>query len=313
MIFFSYFYDSFVLYIKLICIDIILDMTTTKINIPEFDIKSLRPDSTILVIGKRNSGKSCLIKDIFYNHQEIPKAVVFSSTENVNPFFGDFIPDSFIFDEYSDKKVERILNTQKTIVKKARTKGIGDFGKTPENNIAIVLDDCMHDATAWKKCKTIKNIFFNGRHSNIFFLLSLQYIRAIPPDLRGNIDYAFVYYIPSITDKKKIFEDYGNIIPDFNSFVNILDQCTQDFGCLVFKTSGRCTVSWYKAKLQGDFKVGKDTMWKYHYENYNKSHDKDTSLKQKELLELTEKYRNTKNLKVVVSKQSGKIKAIHNN
>ena len=44
----------------------------------------------------------------------------------------------------------------------------------------------------WKKEKTIKSIFFNGRHYNILFILTMQYPLGITPELRSNIDYVFI-------------------------------------------------------------------------------------------------------------------------
>ena len=286
-------------------------MTTQKVSIPAFDIKSLLPDATILIIGRRRSGKSVLLKDIFYHHQEIPQAVVVSGSEEANPFFSKFIPDSFIYNKYIPAKIQKVINRQKILINDCKKKKIGNDGKTPENNISIVLDDMMHEANIWSKDDTIKDIFFNGRHYNIFFLLSLQYSMGITPNLKTNIDYIFVFSDSSLKNKRKIYEDFGSgAVPDFGTWCNIMDQCTQDFGCLVINNSGNSIVSWYKASLHEDFKVGKDTMWKFHKQKYNKSHNTETTLKQKELLDLQEKYKNTKNLKVVVSKESGKIKAI---
>ena len=63
-----------------------------KLSLKKFKIKSLSHDATILCYGKRRSGKSYLARDIFFNHKEIPMGLVFSGTEEANPFFGDFIP-----------------------------------------------------------------------------------------------------------------------------------------------------------------------------------------------------------------------------
>jgi hypothetical protein len=267
-------------------------------------------DATILIIGRRRSGKSVLLRDIFYHHQEIPQAIVFSSSESASPFFSKFIPDSFIYSKYAPDKVKRVINRQAIILKESKKKGIGNEGKTAKNNVSIVLDDMMHEANVWSKDETIKDIFFNGRHYNIFFILSLQYSMGITPGLRGNLDYVFVFNEPSKKNRIKIYEDYASIFPDFKIFCNVLEQCTTDFGCLVLKTTVPFTVSWYRADMHEDFKVGKNTMWEYHKKNYNKSHDSNDTLNQKELLELQKKYKNTKNLKVVVNKLTGKLKDI---
>ena len=284
---------------------------TSKISIPVFDMTSLLPDATILIIGKRRSGKSVLLKDIFYHHQAIPQAVVISGTESASPFFRDFIPDTFIYNKYNSEKIKKVINRQKLIINEARDKGLGNNGdgKTKENNVAIVFDDLQADVSEWVNDQNIKDIFFNGRHYNIFFVLSLQYMMGLKANLRSNIDYVFVFSESSFKNKRKIWEDYFSFFPDFGHFCNVLDQCTTDYGCLIVKTCGESSPSWYKASLHGSFKVGKDTMWKYHKNNYNKSHLMENALSQKELLELQQKYKNAKNLKVVVSKQ-GHVKTI---
>ena len=63
-----------------------------KLELKKFKIKSILPDATILCLGKRRSGKSWLVRDIFYHHRDIPSGLVFSGTEEASPFFGDFIP-----------------------------------------------------------------------------------------------------------------------------------------------------------------------------------------------------------------------------
>ena len=204
---------------------------------------------------------SYLVRDIFYNHQKIPKGLIFSGTEAANPFFGDFFPDTFIHSEYNPSLVETAMASNGKKVRAARQIYPDLNGLLPSNRFCIVLDDMLADASAWKKEKTIQEIFFNGRHFNIFFILTMQYPLGIPPALRSNIDYVFVFNEPSIKNRKKIWEDYCSMIPSFQMFENILDSCTQNYECLVVKLSGntsdlRDQVFWYKAKPHTDFRMG---------------------------------------------------------
>ena len=144
-----------------------------KISLKRFKIKSILPDATILILGRRRSGKSFLVRDIFYHHQDIQSGVIFSGTEEASPFFGDFIPDSFIHPEYDPELIDNILTRQKRKIRETKASGLSDSGKHKSNNLFIVLDDMLHDAQNWKKEKTIKSIFFNGRHYNIFFILKI--------------------------------------------------------------------------------------------------------------------------------------------
>ena len=200
-------------------------------------MKNILPDATILILGRRRSGKSFLTRDIFYHHKNIPSGVVFSGTEEASPFFGNFIPDSFIHSEYDPELMESIMNHQKKKIREAKADGLSESGKHASNNLFIVLDDMLHDAQNWKKEKTIKSIFFNGRHYNFLFILTMQYPLGITPELRSNIDYVFIFNEPSLKNRRKIYDDYCGMIPSFTHFCNILDACTQDHECLVVKTS----------------------------------------------------------------------------
>ena len=127
-----------------------------KLSLRKFKIKSIVPNATVLLLGRRRSGKSWLVRDIFYHHKDIPVGLIFSGTEEANPFFGDFIPDSFIHSEYNPDLIQSMLVKQSHKVKKARSHGHTD-GLTPSNRAFVVLDDMLHDAAAWKREKTIQS------------------------------------------------------------------------------------------------------------------------------------------------------------
>lgn len=279
-----------------------------KLKLNKFKIKSILPDATILCLGKRRSGKSFLVRDIFYHHRHMPCGVVFSGTEEANPFFGDFIPDSFIHSDYDPELIQSILNKQKRKIREAKTSGKSPDGKLPSNNKFIVLDDMLHDAQNWKRDKTIKNIFFNGRHYNILFILTMQYAQAIPPELRSNIDYVFIFNESSVANRKKIYDAYAGMIPSFDHFCNILDACTQNFECMVIKTSGNSTnlsdqIFWYKAQAHSDFRVGHEKFWNFHRSNYNINYENEVDKDAEAVDKLRQKYAKSKKLKVIVSRQ----------
>lgn len=251
---------------------------------------------------------SFLARDIFYNHREIPSGVVFSGTEEASPFFGDFIPDCFIHSEYDPELIESIMNRQKRKIREAKNVGLSESGKHPSNNLFIVLDDMLHDAQNWKREKTIKSIFFNGRHYNFLFILTMQYAQGIPPELRSNIDYVFIFNEPSVANRKRIYEAYCGVIPSFEYFCNVLDACTQNHECLVIKASGNSSdikeqVFWYKAKSHTDFKVGHSKFWNYHKSNYNEKYEEEDDKNKEEFDKLKRKFAKTRKLKVIVSRQ----------
>lgn len=279
-----------------------------KLSLKKFKIKSLNPDSTILLYGRRRSGKSYLARDIFYNHKEIPMGLAFSATEEANPFFGDFIPDTFIHGEYNSHMVKNLMTKQSQKVKHARKNGYAATdGKHAGNRAFVILDDMLASASSWKKEQSIKEIFLNGRHYNIFFILTMQYPVGIPPVLRSNIDYIFIFNEPSIANRKKLYDNYCGMIPSFDHFCNILDSCTQDHECLVVKSSGNSTdlkdqIFWYKAQPHDSFRVGHPKIWEFHNSHYNNRYDKERDHEQEEVDRLKKKFAKTHKLKIIVSR-----------
>jgi hypothetical protein len=279
-----------------------------KVQLKKFKIKDILPDATIMCLGRRRSGKSFLVRDIFYHHQDIPFGVVFSGTEEASPFFGDFVPDTFIHSEYSSDLVKSLLHRQKKKIRDAKNQGKSESGKCKANNMFIVLDDMLHDAQSWRKDESMQNIFFNGRHFNVFFILTMQYAQGIPPALRSNIDYVFIFGETSVANRRKIYEAYCGMIPTFDHFCNILDACTTNHECLVIKTSGntsdlRDQVFWYKAEKHENFRVGHPKFWSYHKNQYNNNYEEQAENDHFQAEKQKQKFGNTKKLKIIVSRQ----------
>lgn len=267
-----------------------------RIQLEKFNLSTIMPNSTILVLGKRRSGKSWLLRDICYNHKSVSYGVVFSGTEEASPFFSNFIPDIFIHSRYDRNLLEEGIELQKKRVVNAGHKC------TPTNRMLVLIDDMLDAAQEWSKDSLIKHIFFNGRHYNIFFILTMQYPIGIPPSLRSNIDYVFVFAEPSMKNRKKIYDDYGGMFPTFNHFSRTLDACSENHECLVLKTAGGTSnnisdqVFWYKAEQPPPFKLGDKKIWDLQKRFYNKDYQQTANTK--------DKYANSK-LKLLITKEGG--------
>jgi len=255
-----------------------------RVTIKRFSLASILPDSIVVVIGKRRSGKSFLVREIMYMlaKRKVPYGKIFSHTEYRSPMFQFFFPKLFIDDELSDEKLSAILDSQDKALKACRKRMGTLTGKSPENNMLLVLDDMMSDEDIWKKSKAFKEIFIAGRHSNLMLILTLQYVLGIPPPLRSNVDYAFLFATDSQADMKKLYENYATIIPTYDMFKKIFLACTEDHGCLVINrstTSNQLTdkVFYYKANPRGTppFKFGSKSFWRAHDEGYVSSDDDD--------------------------------------
>ena len=241
------------------------------LELKKFDMRniSFKPDENkgpvVVLIGRRDTGKSFLVRDLLYYHQDIPIGTVISGTEAGNGFYSTHVPKLFIHEEYNTAIVENILKRQKTVLKQSK-KEIEYYKKTTIDPRAfVILDDCLYDA-GWTKDKMMRLLFMNGRHWKIMLIITMQYPLGIPPNLRTNIDYVFILREPYITNRKRIWENYAGMFPDFQSFCQVMDQCTENYECLVINNNAKTNklheqIFWYKAETHGDFKLGSKEFW----------------------------------------------------
>ena len=241
------------------------------LELKKFDMKniSFRPDENkgpvIVLIGRRDTGKSYLVRDLLFYHQDIPIGTVISGTEAGNGFYSEHVPKLFIHDEYNSAIVENILKRQRTVLKQIK-KEIEVYRKsTIDPRSFVILDDCLFD-NSWTKDKMMRLLFMNGRHWKIMLVITMQYPLGIPPNLRTNIDYVFILREPYISNRKRIYENYAGMFPTFENFCQVMDQCTENFECLVINNNAKSNklndqIFWYKAEHQKNFKLGSKEFW----------------------------------------------------
>ena len=241
------------------------------LQLKKFDMKSItfKPEQNtgpvIVLIGRRDTGKSFLVRDLLYYHQDIPIGTVISGTEAGNGFYSSHVPKLFIHDEYNVSIIENILKRQKTVLKQIK-KDLETYKKTNIDPRAfVILDDCLFD-DKWTRDKMMRLLFMNGRHWKIMLIITMQYPLGIPPTLRTNIDYVFLLREPYIANRRRIYENYAGMFPTFESFCQVMDQCTENYECLVINNNVKSNklheqIFWYKAESHKDFRLGSKQFW----------------------------------------------------
>ena len=119
----------------------------------------------------------------------------------------------------------------------------------------------------------------NGRHFKILFIITMQYALGIPPNLRTNIDYVFILRENYMSNRKRLYEHYAGMFPNFEMFCQVMDQCTENYECLVIHNNAKSNklcdqVFWYKAEIHDEVKLGSPEYWKY---SANNSSDENTN------------------------------------
>jgi hypothetical protein len=241
------------------------------LELKKFDMKniSFKPNENkgpvVVLIGKRDTGKSFLVRDLLFYQQEIPIGTVISGTEEGNGFYAKMVPKLFVHNEYNTAIIENILKRQRTVLKQIKKEMETYKRSTIDPRAFVILDDCLYDAT-WTRDKMMRLLFMNGRHWKVMLVITMQYPLGIPPTLRTNIDYVFILRENYIANRKRIYENYAGMFPTFESFCQVMDQCTENYECLVINNNSKSNklhdqVFWYKADSHGDFRLGSKEFW----------------------------------------------------
>ena len=242
-----------------------------NLELKKFDMKSIsfKPNESkgpvVVLIGRRDTGKSFLVRDLLYYQQEIPIGTVISGTEEGNGFYSKLVPKLFIHNEYNTAIIENVLKRQRQVLKQIK-KEMEQFKRsTIDPRTFVILDDCLYDNT-WSRDKMMRLLFMNGRHWKVMLIITMQYPLGIPPTLRTNIDYVFILREPYIANRKRIYENYAGMFPTLESFCQVMDQCTENYECLVINNNAKSNklqdqVFWYKADAHNDFRLGSKEFW----------------------------------------------------
>ena len=252
-----------------------------NVNLRKFQMKDIPQDAVAIFIGRRRTGKSTLVKDLLFHHQNMPLGTVISGTEESNGFFKKMIPPIFIHGEYNPVILANFVKRQKLVMQKImQEKDRGVTSKLDPRSF-LILDDCMYD-DSWTHDKNIRYLFMNGRWLKVFFIITMQYPLGIQPALRTNVDFVFILREPYTTNRKRIFDNYASAFPSFEFFCQIMDQCTQNYECLVVDNTSQSAkledcIFWYKADIHNDFRIGAAEFWQHSANYYRDKEEEDAS------------------------------------
>jgi hypothetical protein len=255
--------------------------SAVNVSLKKFDMARIPQDAVAIFIGRRRTGKSTLVRDLLFHHKEMPLGTVISGTEESNSFYGKMIPPLFIHGEYTPFILANFVKRQKMIMARIMREQASGGKSRLDPRSFMILDDCMYD-DSWTHDKNIRYLFMNGRWLKVFFIITMQYPLGIQPALRTNVDYVFILREPYTNNRKRIYENYASAFPSFEFFCQIMDQCTQNYECLVIDNTSQSSkledcIFWYKADIHPDFRIGAPEFWQ-HSANYYRDKEEEEGM-----------------------------------
>lgn len=245
----------------------------TYMNLSKLNPQVISDGAVVLMLGKRGTGKSTVVRDLLWYKRHIPDGLLLSPTADMTGDYADCIPSTFIIEKWDPEVVQQFLNRQTRINRRRKKAGL------PKKYAFLVAEDCGYDAK-FVKDPILKEMFMNGRHQGVFFIFTLQYAISIKPELRSQIDWVFILKEDTPKYRKILFEEYCGAVGSRQQFDKVMDVCTEDYRCLVIKRTGSSnklenSVFWYRAKLRGRFRMGSVSYWATHLKYFNQHYDSD--------------------------------------
>lgn len=244
-----------------------------KLPIQVFKLESMVRHPSIVMIAKRGSGKSVVCKAIMKHFRDIPVGTIISPTDKMSNFYGKFFPKSFIHYEYKTAILKNLFQRQEIMIDKRRQKI--KRGKKVDPRAFIIMDDCLASKGTWMKDDKIKEIFMNGRHFKIMYILTMQFPLGISPELRANFDYIFLLADDQQSNIKRMYDHYAGMFPTLDAFKQVFHQLTSNYGAMVIVNRGARAgilekIYSYKAPIDSEIKsIGCKQFLKFHEHNYD--------------------------------------------
>lgn len=236
--------------------------------IRRFPIEDIKLGKVIILLGKRGTGKSVLVKDILYHYRnKLDTAMAIAATTDTIEMFEDCLPPGYIHDEFDDDRLDRLIKFQKFWCN-PRIPSEGKY--RAKRNVGIFLDDMAFEKSIWKSLN-LRYTYMNGRHENITLLQTFQYMMDVPTWARANVDYVFVLRTTTLSDRQKLHKHFFSVIPNFLDFCELMDSVTQDYGVLVFDNTvgsnhvSDCVFKYRADPSLGRFLVGRRRFLKLNY------------------------------------------------
>jgi AAA+ ATPase superfamily predicted ATPase len=186
-----------------------------------FDLDLLEKNSTIVIIGLRNTGKSYLIKDIVSHNKDIPLHIACEQADRNYSFYDDFINNKFIYNYCESSLIDNLFKRYELVKNDKRS--------------MLILDRTLNSRGLWTKDETFLKLFNNNKSIETMLIMTFTFSLSVPREIMNTYDYVFLFNENFTANIKRMYEHYAtDIFASFDEFREIFDKYTKNnYECLV--------------------------------------------------------------------------------
>lgn len=192
--------------------------------------KQFKLNSLNYIYGKRAVGKSTLFNSLYsLIINQIEEFFVFTAHPEL---YSHLTCESHIFTDF--KHFESLIDY---------------FKKNRHRKRLLLIDELPEQINC--KSASVKNLFMTGRHLNVTTFIITQYPYNWTPELRAQIDNCFFFCEGHQSNLQKIYQQFGGMFHNFDSFRNVYREVTKNFTILILNSSQH-NAYWYQAQVHVD-------------------------------------------------------------
>lgn len=178
------------------------------------------PHPTVVALGKRGAGKTHASVN-FASQYKIRRWAAFCGVDKTKHFWAERFgshasvkgpkEDGIKYLEKLIRYQQRKINQYKYVFKKP----------VPDKyTLGLVFDDVTADRK-FRKCELLEWLFANGRHIHVFIMVTCQYVKQLPPAIRGNVDF-FLLLNNTPSALEMIYKELLQVPDTFQMFKQLL-------------------------------------------------------------------------------------------
>ena len=197
------------------------DIQGLDVSLRKFDINKMRDDSNVIIIGKRETGKTYLTNDLLKNFS-VPEGTIISPTEIItSSSYSKTVPQASIHTLYDSSIITDLVKHQRECSRNSEKIMFRKF---------LVLDNCFWQSLDHPE---VRGCWINNRGYRLSNILTIAYGVKLSLIMRSNTDYIFLLRENIVSNRQRLYYHYAGMFHTFELFCNVLDKYTKDYTCLV--------------------------------------------------------------------------------